>query len=145
MSFLNSIPIIGDLLKKTGEIVDQVVIDKDKAIELKTKLSMQIATLNLQLGISSKWRPIAATASILTTLLIILVYTYSILFSPELDAERLGLVFMVIKLLIGFDGLFLTVYGGARTLEKILGSIDVNKIIDIAKKAKIKNNNGGKK
>ena len=40
MSFLSSVPIIGELFKKSADIIDKVVPDKDLAMKLKHELEM---------------------------------------------------------------------------------------------------------
>lgn len=47
MSFLQYIPIIGDIIKKTGDVVDQAVPDKDLAAKLKQEIDKEIMKCDL--------------------------------------------------------------------------------------------------
>lgn len=145
MSFLSSIPIIGSLITKTHDIIDQAVTDKDKANELKNKintlwakndLTIQIASLQSKWKTVATWRPICAKAAIFTTLAICILYVCVVLFSKDLDIAKITLIDGMIKTLIGFDMLFLTTYAAGRTIEKITNNIDPSKVWDLIKKNK---------
>lgn len=62
MSFLSAIPIIGDLVKKAGDVVDQAVTDKDLANRIKADLERQANELDY----SAFEKEIEARAKVIT-------------------------------------------------------------------------------
>lgn len=62
MSFLSAIPIIGDLVKKAGDVIDQAVTDKDLANRIKADLERQANELDY----SAFEKEIEARAKVIT-------------------------------------------------------------------------------
>jgi len=123
MSILSSLPLIGDLLNKIFSTVDQVILDKDKALLLKSQLSELQTQLN---NIDAKnpnlfiagWRPfvgwVCGVGLLYESLLRgILTWTASMYGLPPLPS----VADILVELIFGMLGL-----GALRTFEKINGA-----------------------
>ena len=125
-------PIIGKVLGKTGDIIDQVVEDKDKAKQIKAELTlagMQIdhsefkteiesatkiilAETNSQSWLARNWRPSLMWICILIIVNNYIFFPYLQLFTAKAVILDLP-VWMTDIMKIGIGG-----YLGARTVEK---------------------------
>ena len=125
-------PIIGKVLGKAGDIVDQVVEDKDKAKAIKAELTLAgmnidtdeyktelqsatqiiLAEANSQSWLAKNWRPLLMLCCILIIANNFIIFPYLSLFTAKTVILELP-IWLYDLMKIGVGG-----YIGGRTLEK---------------------------